>query len=213
MKKKPLIIVGGGEHARMVVEAARSDTALFDLLGFVDPKSRPHMIAVAGIPQLGDDEAVARYPEASGVLGVGVAGFSDIRQRIVARLTSAIGEWTAVLHRDALVHSDVRIGEGSVIMARATVSPGAQVGKHCIVNTGVIVEHDVTIGHFSQLGPGVVIGGGTTVGTNVFIGLGATVRDHVTIGDDAVIGMGSVVVADVPRGASVMGVPAKQRME
>jgi serine acetyltransferase len=35
------------------------------------------------------------------------------------------------------------------------------------------------------------------------------VRDHVQIGAGAVVGMGAVVIASVPHGARVAGVPAR----
>jgi maltose O-acetyltransferase len=49
------------------------------------------------------------------------------------------------------------------------------------------------------------------IGSNVWIGGGAIVLPGVTVGDDAVIGAGSVVTRDVPRGALVVGNPARVR--
>ena len=44
-----------------------------------------------------------------------------------------------------------------------------------------------------------------------FVGLGASVLPDRTVGDDAVVGAGAVVTKDVPVGATVVGVPAKER--
>jgi len=45
---------------------------------------------------------------------------------------------------------------------------------------------------------------------NVFVGHGAIIQPGVTIGPNAIVAAGSVVVRDVPEGAVVAGVPAKQ---
>ena len=41
------------------------------------------------------------------------------------------------------------------------------------------------------------------------VGIGAVVLPRVSIGHDAIVGGGAVVTADVPDGATVVGVPAK----
>jgi len=50
---------------------------------------------------------------------------------------------------------------------------------------------------------------GITVGAGAWIGAGAKILDGVSIGDRAVVGAGAVVRADVPAGATAVGVPAR----
>ena len=47
------------------------------------------------------------------------------------------------------------------------------------------------------------------IGDNVTVGVGARVLGAVTIGDDSIVGANSVVIADVPPGVTVMGVPSR----
>jgi acetyltransferase-like isoleucine patch superfamily enzyme len=50
---------------------------------------------------------------------------------------------------------------------------------------------------------------GIRIGAGAWIGAGATILDGVTIGDRAVVGASAVVRADVPAGATAVGVPAR----
>jgi maltose O-acetyltransferase len=49
------------------------------------------------------------------------------------------------------------------------------------------------------------------VGKEVFFGSSVAIIPGVRIGDGAYLGAGSVVLRDVPAGAKVFGVPARQR--
>lgn len=203
-----LIILGGGEHARVVAEAARSD-GRYILLGFVDPQPCNETIGRLNLPRLGGDESVPRRDPCQAVLGVGSVGPSVARRRVVDRAVGSVAGWAVVVHAAAWVSPTATLSAGTVVMAGATINTGAWIGPHCVVNTGAVIEHDVRIGAFAQVAPGAVIGGGTSIEDDAFVGLGASVRDHVRIGKGALVGMGAVVVADVPDGAVVRGIPAR----
>lgn len=49
------------------------------------------------------------------------------------------------------------------------------------------------------------------IGDNVFVGAGARVLGGISVGDGAVIGANAVVINDVPSGATVVGIPARQK--
>jgi acetyltransferase EpsM len=214
---RPLVIVGGGEHAVVVVEAARSRLGAWDIVGFSD-RTRASRLAARepAIEDLGDDAALAarlaRDPDgAAPALVLGVGGGTRPGDR--AAILNAFGpgtDWATIVHATASVSPSARLGAGTVVGAGAIVQAGAVAGRHVIVNTAAIVEHDVVLGDFTHVGPGAAIGGGTRIGAGVFVGLGARVRDHITVGDGATIGMGAVVVADVAAGRTVVGVPARQ---
>jgi sugar O-acyltransferase (sialic acid O-acetyltransferase NeuD family) len=213
---RSVIIIGGGEHARVVADAARSRPGVWELLGFSDPAGRA-ATAADDLPLLGDDEAVERLlaglpmgERPSLILGFG--GPLGARRRTTATFGPEV-EWATVVHATAWVSRSAAIEPGVVILAGATVNPGAHAGAHAILNTHAVIEHDVRVGAGSHIAPGAIIGGGTRIGTDAMIGLGAAVRDHVVIGDRAVIGMGGVVVADVPDDATVLGVPARTRRD
>ena len=81
---------------------------------------------------------------------------------------------------------------------------------------GCVVNEDAVIGDNCKILQNVTIGGRgegsgvPVIGNNVLIGAGACVLGGVTIGNGAKIGANAVVVKDVPEGATVVGIPAKQ---
>jgi acetyltransferase EpsM len=204
----PLILIGGGEHACVVADAARS-SGQFDIRGFVDPRPCDETAVRLALPRLGDDAALV--PSALAVLGVGAIGPSPLRRGIVDRATPHVQGWAIVVHSTAWVSPSAILAEGTVVLAGAVVNSGARIGRHCVINSGAIVEHDVVLGDFVQVAPGAVLGGGVRVGEDTFVGLGAMVRDHVRVGIGVFIGMGLVVVTDAGDGAQLRGPLATPR--
>lgn len=90
------------------------------------------------------------------------------------------------------------------IGARSSVQDGTVV--HVNGDAPVIIGDDVTIGHGALIH-------GTTIGDRVLVGMGAIVLSYSTIGANAVVAAGALVAerVEVPEGAVMVGVPAKQR--
>jgi acetyltransferase EpsM len=211
--RRELVVIGGGEHARVLIEAALSRPEHWHVLGFADPLPCEDTVLRLGVPHLGDDdEALRRHPGAAFIVAVGEIGPSVIRRRIVERYRSAGAAFASVVHAGAQISTTAVIGEGAAIFAGAVVNSGARIGDHTVVNTGAVIEHDVVLGPFAQVGPRSAVGGGASIGDGAYLGLGSLVRDHVRVGADAFVGLGAAVVADVEAGARVMGVPARQRI-
>lgn len=206
--RAPLVLIGGGEHAAVALDAARRQ-GTWEPVAYIDPK-RSVNLDRHGLAWWGDDETAAgRIADVYLLLVIGGADAVAVRRSLSERYAAIGCHWATVVHSSAVIAGDADVHEGVAILAGAIVNPGARIGAHGIVNTGAILEHDVVVGRNVQIGPGAVIGGGTSIGDDVFIGLGASVRDHIRIGDGAVVGMGSVVVRDVPAAATVTGVPAR----
>jgi acetyltransferase EpsM len=211
----PLIVLGGGEHARVVIDAARSQGDRWVVQGYVAPDAGA--AATPDVPWLGDDATLAAHLEDLApddrpwlILGFGggeTSGALAARAATTERFTGV--QWATVVHATAWISPSATLEPGAVVLAHAVVNTGAHVLRHAIVNSAAVVEHDVVIGAGSHVAPGAVIGGGTTVHEHAFIGLGARVRDHIEIGAGAVVGMGAVVVESIEPRATVVGIPAR----
>lgn len=209
---QPVAIIGGGEHARVVVDAARSSD--WHVSGFIDRLPCEDTQRLCNLPHLGDDliHASATSDHFRLVVGVGNVKPSPVRAQIVERYQQSRKEalaWATIVHARAWVSPSATLAPGAVVLAGAIVNAGATLGAHVIVNTGAIIEHDVVLDEFVHASPGAVLGGGVSVGPGSYLGLGCRVRDHVRIGRGVTIGMGAVVVSDVPDGVTVKGVPGK----
>lgn len=215
-RRRPLVVIGGGEHARVVIDAAQASGG-WQVKGIVDPDQVERTRALLGVDHLGSDDrymasAAGVPPEdrAGLVLGIGSGGASGIRRATVARYdVDSVGPWATLVHPSAWVAPTAVLGPGVVVLAGAVVNAGAEIGAHAIVNSMAVIEHDVRVGEFAHVGPRAVVGGGAVIGEDVFAGMGSLVRDHVDVGSGAVIGMGAVVTSDVPAGSTVVGVPAR----
>ena len=206
-----LVVIGGGEHARVVIEAAQSRPETWNVIGFVDVQPNPETEDRLGVRRLGGDlegrSLVA--PDVRFVIGIAALGSHQARMRIVTSYEEAGARWATVVHASAWLSPTAQLSDGVFVSAGVIINTGARIGFHAVINTGAIVEHDVVIGSFSHLAPGAVIGGGTKIGDGAYVGLGARVRDHIEVGESVTVGMGAVVIGSVSSDLVVIGNPTR----
>jgi sugar O-acyltransferase (sialic acid O-acetyltransferase NeuD family) len=203
----PVIILGGGGHAKVLVDILLS--AHRQILGYTDPDETRSPIL--DVKRLGDDEVVLNYrpEEAHLVNGVGSVASTLLRKKIYDRFNAKGYSFASVIHPSATIASGVQLSEGVQIMAGAILQPGSSVGTNAIINTGAIIDHDCVLGAHAHIAPGAVLSGCVRVDSGAHIGTGACIIQGVSIGAGGVVGAGAVVINDVPPGVTTVGVPAK----
>lgn len=211
---KPVIILGGGGHARVLISVLRQQAAA--IVGIADPNLTPNR-EISGVLVLGPDAAIAGFSPHEVVLVNGIGNRAsrrgpglDIRGERFRHFKALGYVFAPVIHPSAVVATDsANLGEGVQIMAGAIVQTAAAIGENAIVNTGAIVDHDCIVGPHVHVAPGAVLCGEVRVGAGSHIGAGAVVIQDIDIGENVMIGAGAVVRASLGHGACVSGVPAR----
>jgi serine O-acetyltransferase len=103
--------------------------------------------------------------------------------------------WSIVTGADVPINS--KLGGGLLIPHPngIVIHPDAEIGPNCLL--------------FQQVTIGSVHGGVPKLGGHVDVGAGAKLIGPITVGDHAVVGANSVVTADIPAGATAVGIPAR----
>ncbi|HYA86306.1 MAG TPA: acetyltransferase [Nitrospirota bacterium] len=205
----PVIVLGAGGHAKVLIDTLLESSAI--IAGVTDPD--PNLIGtrLLGVPVLGGDEVVSKFPQSEICLvnGLGSVGLPIRRRELFQRFKKSGYIFAKVVHPSAIIASDAELGEGTQVMAGAIIQPGSRIGCNVIVNTKTSVDHDCVIGDHVHLAPGVTLSGGVRMRNSVHVGSGVTVIQGIEIGNNSLIGAGSVVINNVPDSAEVSGVPAR----
>lgn len=192
-----VILHGGGEHARVVLDCLLASGCTVP--GLFDPKYDGFLM---GVPQRGAYNPQLEK-QAKAIVAI---GDNALRKEAALKTQHAFAN---AIHRSAIVSKYSTIGAGCMILHGAIVQAQSTVGDHVIINTGAQVDHDCAIANFVHIAPGATLCGNVAVGEGALIGAGAVILPGKRIGDWAIVGAGAVVTRDVPNFAVVAGNPAK----
>lgn len=204
-----VVVLGSGGHARVVLSILKADPRII-VAGVVT--ADPEIEQFDGVAVLGGDECLPLLV-GKGVtgfaVGVGSVGDSELRRRLYDDCLAAGLAPVNAIHQLADVDETVRMGHGTVVMSRAVIQVGGEIGNNVIINTSAVIGHDCVVRDHAHVSLGANLGGGVHVGEGAHIGMGASVRNGIIVGDNAVVGVGAAVVKDVPPAVVVVGVPAR----
>lgn len=198
METTNVILQGGGEHAKVVLDCLQAQGITVRAL--FDPK---YFTELFGVKQRGVYDPQFE-PAAKAIVAI---GDNALRKKVV---TFTKHDFTNALHPSCVVSPHAQIGTGNMILHGVIIQPDTRIGNHCILNTGVSIDHDCTLGDYVHLAPRAVLCGRVTVEEGALIGAGAVLLPGITVGAWATVGAGAVVTKDVPAGKVVKGNPAHE---
>lgn len=207
MNEKPVIIIGNGGHAKVLVEILHLQRR--EIIGFTTPTEEKNE---NNLPYLGDDEIVLEYKpsEVELVNALGSTSNTKHRKNIYDYFKSKNYSFSTLVHPKGIVADNVELGEGVQIMAGTVIQPFAKIADNSIINTSVSIDHDCKVGKHCHIAPGTNISGMVTIGYSSHIGIGSTILQNIVIGSNVLIGAGTLVLKNIKSGSKTYGVPAKE---
>jgi len=206
MNKKKIILLGGGGHAKVVIDAIK-EAGGFTIYGIADPKLKKGA-SILGVPVIGTDEILAKLIKQGikdAFVSVGSIGDCEVRKKLCNNVKKIGYRLPVIKHPKAVIAKDVELKEGAFIAAGVVVNPGTKIGRNAIINTSASIDHDCEIGDFVHIAPGAVLSGGVKVGDETHIGTGAAVIQNLTIGKRCTIGAGQTIRHDMADGSKSFG--------
>lgn len=196
-KLKPILVIGGGGHASVLVDILRSQNR--EILAIICPDDISERDIFSGIEHLRNDDDVLRFSveEVLLVNGIGMLPRSDLKRKLNQYYLSLGYQFETVIADNSQVSSFATIETGAQIFAGAIIQAGVVVRAHSVINSGVIIEHDCKIGPYNHIAPGAILCGQVISHSNVYVGAGAIVIHNINLGGNCIVGAGTTILKNV----------------
>ena len=206
---KNLVIIAAGGCGREVLQIANdiNEVSLkWNIKGFLDdnPDSLSGKICDANIIGGIDDYVIEDNDEF-----ICCIGNSNLRKAVIEKMKAKGAKFTTIIHPNAIIADNCKIGEASIIYPYALISDNAVVGDGTIINMYSSVAHDSVLGEYCTISAHCDITGMCTLGERVFMGTTSHIVPGTKIGNDVYICAGSTVMTRVQDGRKMMGCPAR----
>ena len=203
-----LLIIGTGQHARMLVELIE-EQAKFQIVGFVSKEKEKKKIYNYPIVCkdnnlkifLKKNPSIKYYVCGVGDNSGGMAGRRKIIEKFDKQLTAA-----TIISPKAYISKFAKIEKGCVIEAFAKIMNGVKLGKHSMVESFTAVNHDQKIGENVFIGNNCALAG-KLIGPDTIIGDGSVIGYKVNIGKNCIINQGTKVYKNIKSNSIVYGSP------
>ncbi len=193
MKRKSLILVGGGGHCKSSIDVIEAFDTL-KIKGILDLESKVGE-TVLGYSIIGTDEEIPVLIKENVLflITAGDIGNPEKRIKLFTKVCSLGGLFATIISPKAYVSKYAKIGKGTIIMHHAVVNASATVGENCIINTKSLIEHDAVVGDHCHIATSATINGGVKVGSCSFIGSNAVTKQYISISPNSFFKANSLI--------------------
>ncbi len=203
--KKSLLIIGASGHGKVVADIAIKMNKWKSIAFLDDDESIKTSMGLEVIGKTTD--AFIYKDEADFFVAI---GNNETREEIQEKLVSEGLSIVTIIHPNAVIGTNVEIGNGTAIMAGVVINSSSRIGEGCIINTSCNLDHDNVIYEYVHISPGVNLAGTVTIGKGSWMGIGSVVSNNVNICSGCIVGAGAVVVKDITESGTYVGVPVRK---
>lgn len=206
---KNLIIIGAGGMGRTFYSNALESLGhneTFIIKGFIDDNLNALDNFINYPPIIGKISDYLPQPDDVFVCSIG----GEARKKCIEEIISKGGEFIQLIHKDAKIYTNVKLGKGNFIGAFSIIGNDTIIGDYNMIQSFTVIGHDAIIGNFNRIDTHVTCVGGIKINNEATIHTGAVLNHKVTIEDKAKVGANSFVIRKVKQGETVIGVPAKR---
>src|SRR5262249_10332582 len=139
---KQIILVGGGGHCVSCIDVIES-TGSYKIYGILDVPEKVGS-RVLDYPIIGTDADLNKFVKDNFcfIVTAGHVKSAAIRKKLYELIKKANGVIETIIAASAIVSKHSSIEEGSIIMHKAFVNAGCQIGINCIINSNALIEHN-----------------------------------------------------------------------
>lgn len=153
---------------------------------------------VGELPAVGISELPSAFPAGENrvLMAIGYSDLNRVRESMFTRLKNMGYAIETYLHPGARVHTQVPLGEGSVVFPGAVIEPWVTLGANVKVWANVTLAHHSSVAEHCWIASGTVVSGQARISRNTFVGVNATIVNGVTVGEYNIIGAAALVSRD-----------------
>ena len=212
MKKKEVIVLGSGGHAKVVIDIL-CEMINYKIIGVTSTNLKQGS-SFQGYEVLGDDNVLPLYKQ-NGIkhVAMGIGGYrhNNLRKTVFQKIKILGFEFANVIHPKSILSKTSKLGEGVTIFPGAIINTEVKIGDNVIIATGASIDHETIIENHALVSAGVTIGANAMIKESALLALGSKVISGVTIGSNSLVAAGAVVVNDIRDNQQVFGLPAKEK--
>lgn len=210
MKKKQIILIGGGGHCKSCIEVIESSNK-YEIVGIIDTKDKIGK-DVLSYKVIGCDDDLEKLKEKYdfALITVGQIKSASLRKKLYLKAKEIGYQFPIIIASTAYVSIHTKIGEGTIIMHQTMINSNVKIGANNIINTKALIEHDTQIGDYNHISTAAILNGDVKVGNKCFIGSNTTFVNGISIKNNIFIGLNSVVNKNLNESGIYVGNPIRK---